>query len=190
MDKSLIPLADTGISLVVRGAVFNKDITYEEAHAAASQLVRLGHAVRWALVDVLMMSEGKWGEKYAQMLDMTQMSIGSLRNLMYVWNVFPRPEMRIWDLSISHYLAVCPSHIPYELKEELLQRAEDEQLSRDELRDIVKGYGPYDIIPAVFSREAFTIRVQDLIDWASGNGAPEDLIEAVIELFREFKESK
>lgn len=187
MNNELIPLEQTGINLAVRGAEIPKDLTFDQAQNAVALLTRLGSTAKWGLADLISVSMGRWGEQYSQLIDATQMSRGALANLLYVWRVFPTIKSRKWDLSVGHYVSVCPSHIEQGIKESILQQAVDEGLSRDEVREIVKGYGP-NIITPKFSKESFVNRFQALIDWADRNDAPEDLMRTVRELLTEFKQ--
>ena len=186
MSNELITLEDVGINLTPMGAEVPTDLTIEGAGIAIHLLTRIGNSARWALADVSAMSMGKFGEQYIQLIEATQMSQGSLQNLMYVWRKFPTIESREWDLSLSHYTAVCADYLTPDDRAAILQYAYDEGLSRDQTRDIVKGYGPVVVMPT-FSKEAFITRLDHLISWAESNGAPDELLSAIKELFSDFK---
>ena len=186
MDKELIPLEETGVSLAVRGANIPKNLTIEQAEDAIAILSRLRGSTYWALADVIAASVGKWGERYAQLIEATQMSQGTLANMLSVWRRFPTQEDRIWDLSPSHYAAVAVNYIDDETRAAILQQAVDEGLSRDRVRDIMRGYGPNVVMPA-FSKEAFVTRLEMLINWADANDAPDELMRVVREFFNDFK---
>jgi hypothetical protein len=92
----------------------------------------------------------------------------------------------MWDLSPSHYAAVAVNYIDDETRAAILQQAFDEGLSRDRVRDIMRGYGP-NVVTPVFSKEAFVTRLEMLINWAEANDAPDELMEVVREFFNDFK---
>lgn len=186
MDKQLIPLEETGVSLAVRGANIPKDLTFEQAEDAIAIITRLRGSTYWALADVIAASVGKWGEQYAQLIEATQMSQGTLANMLSVWRRFPEQIDRMWDLSPSHYAAVAVNYIDDETRAAILQQAFDEGLSRDRVRDIMRGYGPNVVMP-VFSKEAFVTRLEMLINWAEANDAPNELMEVIREFFNDFK---
>ena len=187
MDKELIPLAGTGITLSPRGANIAKDLTFDQAGNAISVLTRLGSSSRWALADVIASSIGKWGEKYIELIEVTQMSQFTLANILSVRRRYPTQEHRLWDVSFSHYTAAAVEYIDDETRYAILQQAQDEGLSRDEVRDIVRGYGPLSVIPT-FSKEAFVTRLDHLLSWAEANKAPDELMQVIRDMLAEFKE--
>lgn len=184
--KGLTTIGETGVVLGIRGASIPTNITYEQAESAVQTLTRLDASVKWALIDVIAMSRGAWGEMYDQMIEATQLSPGTLANMMNVWLRFQRPEDRLWDLSFSHYTAVAVDTLDPETRGYILDMAVDGGLSRDQVRDIVKQYGPNPIVTPPFSKEVFVGKIQKLIEWAEANDAPDSLVAAVKELFKEF----
>ena len=186
MDRELVPLEQLGISLAVRGANIPKDLTFEQAEDAIAIVSRLRGSTYWALADLIASSIGKWGEQYSQLIETTQMSQGTLANMLSVWRKFPTHDDRQWDLSPSHYSAVAVNYIDDDTRAAILQQAFDEGLSRDKVRDIVKGYGP-NVITPVFSKEAFVTRLEMLINWAEANDAPNELMGVIREFFNDFK---
>ena len=186
MDRELIPLEETGVSLAVRGANIPKDLTIEQAGDAIAILSRLRGTAYWALADLIAESAGRWGSMYDQLIEATQMSQGTLANMLSVWRRFPEQADRMWDLSPSHYAAVAVNYIDDETRAAILQQAFDEGLSRDRVRDIMRGYGP-NVVTPVFSKEAFVTRLEMLINWAEANDAPDELMEVVREFFNDFK---
>lgn len=189
-EHTLIPLEDTGIRLTKRGAQIPDNLTVEDARNGIAVLGRLGSTVYWAKADLIATSLGKWGDTYTDLIEVTQISRGGLANMMYVWRKFPSEEFRKWDLSPSHYAAVAKDILTDDDRHALLERAYEEQLSRDELRELVRVYGPAPIIPK-FSQESFITRLNHLVQWAEANGAPNELLETVREMISDFsKEGK
>ena len=188
-DRSLIPIGDTGVTMLARGATVPLDITFQDAESAAYALVRIGAASKWAYADLLMISEHLFGEAASQLLEARYSHPNSIANLRYTWRRFPTPESRRWDVSLSHYTAVCPNYLTDEQREVILQESEDGNLSRDETRELVAAYGPH-IIKVPFQKEIFIHQINTLINWAIDNDAPTELIELVEVLFREYKGEK
>lgn len=188
-DRSLIPIGDTGVVMLTRGATVPLNITYEDAESAAYALVRIGAASKWAYADLLMIAEDLFGEAASQLLEARYAHPNSIANLRYTWRRFPTPESRQWDVSLSHYTSVCPSYLTQEMREIILQEAEDSNLSRDETREMVASYGPH-IIKVPFQKEIFIHQINTLINWAIDNNAPTELIELVEVLFKEYKGEK
>jgi len=185
-DRSLVPIGDTGVVMGTRGAIIPIDITFSDAESAAYALVRIGAASKWSYIDLLMTAEHLFGEASAQLLEARYAHPNSISNLRHVWRHFPTAESRGWDVSLSHYQAVAVSYLDRDIQEAILQSAEDNGLSRDEVRDMVAGYSPNPIhVP--FAREAFVHQIGTLILWARDHGAPDDILNTVEPLFNEYK---
>lgn len=188
-DSSLIPIGDTGVTMLARGATVPLDITFPDAESAAYALVRIGAASKWAYADLLMISEHLFGEAASQLLEAQYAHPNSIANLRYTWRRFPTPESRKWDVSLSHYTSVSASYLTQEQREAILEEAERNSLSRDETRELVAAYGPH-IIKVPFAKEVFIQQVGSLIDWAVKHNAPTELIEMVEVLFKEYRGEK
>lgn len=186
MSGNLVPIGDTGVTMLTRGAHIPSDITFDAAISAAYALVRIKSASRWAYIDLLMHSELIFGEAYAQMLDPRYSHPNSIANLRYTWRRFSTPESRQWDVSLSHYTAVCADYLTQDQRESILQEAEDNDLSRDEVRLLASTYGPH-ITKIPFQKEAFIKNIDALIEWARNNSVPKELIEIVETLFKEYR---
>lgn len=124
-EESLVPIGDTGVSMMTRGAHIPANITFEDAESAAYALVRIGAASKWAFADLLAHSELAFGEASAQLLEGRYAHPNSISNLRYTWRRFSTPESRRWDISLSHYTAACPDYLTQEQRESILQEAED-----------------------------------------------------------------
>ena len=186
MNNNLVPIGNTGVTMLARGAHIPIDITFDDAISAAYALVRIGTASKWAYIDLLMHSEFVFGEAYAQLLEAKYAHPNSISNLRYTWKRFSTPESRQWDVSLSHYTAVCADYLTQDQRESILQEAEDNDLSRDEVRLLVSANGPHTIrVP--FQKEAFIKNIDALIEWARSNKAPKELINIVETLFKEYR---
>jgi hypothetical protein len=92
---------------------------------------------RFWLGDLLNAGEQRYGEKYAQALDVTGLDYGSLRNITSLSSRFPI-ERRRPELTWTHHNAVAA--LDPETADELLQKSIDEGLSVPALRALVKDY--------------------------------------------------
>ena len=180
----------TSIKLLARGVFIPKTAEYTDIEIATENIYRIRGAADWAIIDLLMTARDRYGESYSQLVDLTQISTGTLYNMHMVWRHFPTPDLRKWDLSFSHYQAVAVDYLDYETKSYILQQAYDNGLTRDEVREIVQGYGPNKVIEKSFSKEAFVSRIKGLLMWAKNNNAPDDLLDALEELLKEYIEEK
>jgi len=93
----------------------------------------------WAIGDLIEFGERVYGETYAQVeAELTQSSIAipasRLMQLAHVSRHWPR-ELRIYNLGHSFYQDVIHRALPLEARQHLLQRAEREGWTREELRD-------------------------------------------------------
>lgn len=107
---------------------------YNEWAEIGASLFTLGNSVMWATGDWLVHGEGRgdWGETYSQAIDLTKKSYGSLAQYVRVSREFEF-EARFKTLSWSHHQQVLT--LPPEERRHVLQRCEDEQWSRDDLRE-------------------------------------------------------
>jgi hypothetical protein len=110
------------------------DLSYEEWRTTGHALGRLGKAVQWWLGDWLLHGESHFGEAFAQAATETGYSEESLRGFLWVSSRIP-PSVRRSTLSWSHHQVVAGQ----DNAEELLLRAECQQLSVSRLREAVKG---------------------------------------------------
>lgn len=113
------------------GLLFSETITLEEWVRCGDELWVLKQAAQWAIGDWILKGEHKFGETYAQALDETKYSYGYLRNVVLVARRFPR-EKRVGAVSWSHHAAVAK--LDDEASEDLLLRAAEEGLNRDQTR--------------------------------------------------------
>ena len=133
--NDIIPASSRPYQITPTGLLLSDAITFDEWAQCGQELWGLKQAVQWAVGDWLLAGERKFGERYAQALDETRYSYGSLRNIAWVAGQFPR-EHRQGSLSWSHHMAVAGVDEPARF--ELLDRALDEGYTRDELRTEVK----------------------------------------------------
>lgn len=125
----------------------NQPVPYDDWLAFGKKLFQLKQATQWAIGDWINYGEAYYGEKYAQALDVTEVSFRTLQNYAWLSKSFPISRRRE-NLSWSHHAAV--KGIKDETEQDaLLDIAESQQMGRDELRDVVKKYKNPDPPPAL-----------------------------------------
>lgn len=102
------------------------------------KLFELKQAIQWAIGDWINYGEANYGEKYAQALDATDISLQTLQNYAWLSKSFDTSRRRE-NLSWSHHEAVKGIEDISE-QDALLDIAESQQMGRDELREVVKKY--------------------------------------------------
>lgn len=127
------------IDLTSDGPVLPVFDTYEEWAAFAKPLGALVKQSLWLLGDWLIAGEQRFGEMYAQALDLTGLDYDTLRTAKWLAGRFP-PERRRDNLTWSHHREVAA--LPVEQQERLLDLAaptdanpQMPRLSTRELRD-------------------------------------------------------
>lgn len=118
IDGAVLP---EGIRFEATTLTLPDTITFDEWATVGSFLRYAESAVRWWLGDWLAYGEHRWGEKYAQALDMTDYEYGTLANTKYVAE-HVAPERRREKLSFSHHQTVA--HLDPEEQDKMLDEAE------------------------------------------------------------------
>ncbi len=109
---------------------FDPDVTYEECQSAINYFGHLRENSKWIIGDILNFAEAKYGEKYSQIMNDTQLDYKTLSNYCWVAKAFEFPRRR--DISFTHHMEVAK--LDPEYRDELLQTAIDEKLSVQDLR--------------------------------------------------------
>lgn len=120
----------TSSGLEVRG-----DPSHADWLRAGEALRRAERGVQWAIGDWLNYGEKKYGEKYKEALQTTGLSYQTLRDIKNVSAAFELSRRRD-SLPFSTHREVA--YIPPEEADALLERAEAEDLSKREVRDLVR----------------------------------------------------
>jgi hypothetical protein len=115
------------------------DMTFEQWTAAGTQLQRMGRAVNFWLGDWILYGEHKFGEMYAQAIDLTGLEHDTLKNVVYVARNVDKSRRRD-ELSWSHHYEVAS--LPPAQQDEWLTAAEREGMTRNRLRARLAGTGP------------------------------------------------
>lgn len=121
---------------------------YEEAVRAYGAIVADG---LWALGDLFIFGERKYGERFSQTLDSLKYSEKTLKNATWVCSEFP-PSRRHKLLSFNHHQAVAS--LNPEEREAILVEAESQELSVRDLTALKKSRHPSTRKPSKKKAEA------------------------------------
>ena len=110
-------------------------MTFEQWQQAGDALKLAQGSVLWWIGDWLNYGERKYGEKYSQALNATDYEYQTLADAKYVASRFELSRRRE-NLSWSHHREVVA--LPADRADAALDQAEAENLSRNELRRIVR----------------------------------------------------
>lgn len=112
------------------------DLSYDEWEELGRMLQKIGDGVNWWLGDWLVYGEHKYGEKYANAVQVTGRKIEVLKNAQWVANSVKK-STRV-DLSWTHHRYVA--HLEPAEQKEVLATALKEELTSKETRDLVTRY--------------------------------------------------
>ncbi|MFA6134427.1 MAG: LmbU family transcriptional regulator [Phycisphaerae bacterium] len=117
------------------GLTFHRDLEYSAWERLGTALQYMDSAVHWWIGDWIRYGERRWGEKYAQAIQETPYSYGTLRHDVYVAERVD-PCRRRPLLTWSHHQEVAS--LPPEKQDEWLDQAEQEHWSRETLRQHIR----------------------------------------------------
>jgi hypothetical protein len=123
------------VSLTAVSLTITNEISYEKWEQVVNQLMITEAAAPWWLGDLLRYGEHRYGEKYAQAVEMTGRSVATLTNWVWVANQYP-PSKRRENLSWSIHRELAP--LEPDERERWLDAAESEQWSKAELRQQIR----------------------------------------------------
>lgn len=124
-----------GCKLTEKGAIFNADLSFEEWQAIGGTLRYLEKSVLFWIGDWINYGEKKYGEKYAQAIESTGYNQGTLQNAAWVASNVEISRRRE-DLPFSHHQEVAS--LDPKKQEEILAIAKTSNLTRQQLREVVK----------------------------------------------------
>jgi hypothetical protein len=110
-------------------------LSFEEWASEAPTLITMARASMFWIGDWIRYGEANYGERYAQAIEATGLTLQTLRNAVWVCDRIP-PSERQPDVPFSHHRAVAALE-PKDRKA-LLQRAADEGLAEHEVRAEVR----------------------------------------------------
>ena len=132
----LAELERAGAIAADKGLTFPPDLPYERYEAIGALLRFAGDAINWYVGDWLLYGEHTYGDKYHQAAEVIGLAPQTLMNLRSVAARVP-PQRRRLSVKHSHHAEVAA--LPPNDQRHLLKRAETENLSKMELRRIVRG---------------------------------------------------
>lgn len=134
MEDALIRTGNVNLTKV--GLTFNGDLQYDEWIDLMQTLVRLEMAFQFAIGDALVFGEARYGEKYSQVMEVTQLSYQSLANMVWVSKKVPI-ENRNPELSWTHHRVIASVDQIDQVG--LLEMARTQGLSATDLHQHISG---------------------------------------------------
>lgn len=133
-EQAIIP---TGKGEITQTAmIFTGKLEFDEWLQIGQQLKAMSQGLMFWIGDWLNYGEERYGEAYAQAMDVTGYSYRTVKQAKYIANKFP-PDERSDDLTFTHYTAVAGEEP--ERAKELLQQAATESLTVEELKIVRRG---------------------------------------------------
>lgn len=164
-NSQLVPAGPVQITTV--GIQFSGILPYQDWEDIGPDLGKGARGYSWSIGDWLVYGEFVYGDRYAQGMAKTGLSLGRLQNLAWLARKVPYHNRRE-NLSLSHHEAVAP--LPHKHQATMLDLAELNNWDRDTLREkvgeVLAGTEPEDTDDDVIDPEE-----QRVI-------APEDIIAA------------
>lgn len=120
-----------GCKLTSKGAIFDRNLSFENWKKAGSTLRYLEKSVLFWIGDWINYGEKAYGEKYAQALEDTGYEYGTLRNAAYVSASIDLSRRRD-NLPFSHHQEVAG--LDLKKQEEMLDLSSKENMTRKDLR--------------------------------------------------------
>lgn len=136
-QDNVVPALSMGPFVATRqGLLILGDPTFEECYAYAQGLLVVHQAIVWYIGDLLNHTEGRYGETYAEITSLfPEYSLDYLRHIKMLCGKIPPPRRRM-ELSPSHHREVVS--LPPEEQDRWLDRAVEEELPRDRLREAIR----------------------------------------------------
>ena len=106
------------------------DLEYDDWRVLGATLLAMHRGIQWWIGDWIRFGEHKYGEKYSQAMDTTEIDYGVLRNYVWVAEKFPA-SLRNDALRWSHHRVIAD--LPAPEAQEWLKKAEKEKLSAHDL---------------------------------------------------------
>jgi hypothetical protein len=124
-----VSISETGLSVV-------SELSYDQWSTLMQTLYRMDTAFQFALGDALNYGENRYGERYAQAMEVTGHSYQSLANYAWVSKAVPI-DRRVTGLSWTHHRIVA--RLDSEQQALMLQRALTERMTVTALGEEVRG---------------------------------------------------
>jgi hypothetical protein len=127
-------LVPAGGSITATSWKPDRELTFEEWEQAGKTLQQIGRAWQWWVGDWINYGEARYGEKYAQAIDLTGLGYEAVANAAWVAGAV-EPSTRVETLSWTHHRHVA--HLDPLAQREWLGRAAEQSLSTRELRTAI-----------------------------------------------------
>ena len=124
-----VSISETGLSVV-------KELSFDQWSTLMGTLSRMDTAFQFAIGDALLYGESRYGERYAQAVDVTGQSYQSLANYVWVSKAVDK-DRRVAGLSWTHHRIVAK--LDPDKQTELLKRAKAEDWTITTLMEEVRG---------------------------------------------------
>lgn len=154
-NNSGFALLDGAAQMKRTGLIINRDLSFNEWSAMGNGLQMIEGGIQWALGDWLQYGEHRYGERYAQAVELTGYTYQGLADMAYVASRIDFSRRRE-NLRISHHREVAALE-PAE-QDALLQKAEDHHLSVKALREAVQTFRR-ELAPPTSGRELPVVAV-------------------------------
>lgn len=128
IETNWYKLEETGVEF------FGEPPSFQEFQEAVLFWVKLNRLTTWVIADLARFGEKVYGETYAQVISATGLSPGRVSNIVSVANRFPVEKRR--GLPFGHHATVA--YMEPEERDEWLDLAEKEDLTREELREAIR----------------------------------------------------
>ena len=116
-----------------------ENTSFEDWNRLGETIQQMEKSVMWWIGDWLRFGESKYGEMYSQAVDVTGYAKGTLQNAKYVADRYSESSLRSELLTFEHHKIVAS--LPDDLRYQLLQQAERDNLSVRDFRQLVKEGG-------------------------------------------------
>lgn len=113
---------------------------FEDWEADGEKLFEMAHKVPFLMGDWLNAGEDRFGEMYAQAIDLTKLAYSTLAQYKWVCGAIP-VKRRVAALSFGHHVAVAG--LEPDKQDEMLKQALREGWSRKDLRKAVRALGAF-----------------------------------------------
>lgn len=121
--------------LTKTGVDITGDPTFEEWTDATEWVNKVNSAVSFWLGDLLEYGEKRWGDKYAQAVEVTGKGLQTLTNAAYVARNVPKANRRP-GVHYAHHAEVAS--LPHDQQAKWLDKCETDGLTSHELRNAIK----------------------------------------------------
>jgi len=128
------------------GLTFSSDINFDEWEMIGQTLNQIEGSTQWWIGDWLNTGEQKWGEKYKEAEERTGFDYETLKGSKWVSSSIELCRRR-HNLSWSHHQEVAPFEA--DKQDYWLDRAEKEELTRQELRRLIKESKPENVLAPI-----------------------------------------